>query len=82
MTSNNINVELRPGTRLVRETNGNREIMWVEEDYLGGTRRSFWGGLILLTVFFFLAVFIFGGDVPQVENTNAPIEQVKNKGSN
>ncbi len=36
-TSNNVNVELRPGTRLIRETHGGREVMWVEENSIFGS---------------------------------------------
>lgn len=58
MTSNNVNVELRPGTRLVREVNGNRETMWVEEDIFFPSRSMGWVGFLIMMVFVIL-VFSF-----------------------
>lgn len=31
-TQQNVSIELKKGTRLIRETRGNREIMWIEDD--------------------------------------------------
>lgn len=51
-TSNNVNIDLRPGTRLVRETRGSREVMWVEENTLFSTSSDsiswFWAMLLVL----------------------------------
>ncbi len=51
-SSNNVNIDLRPGTRLVRETRGGREVMWVEDDTLFGVTSSsgswFWAMILVL----------------------------------
>lgn len=54
-TSNNVNIDLRPGTRLIRETRGGREVMWVEDNTIWGTSSGsgswFWAMLIVLAIF-------------------------------
>lgn len=54
-SSNNVNIELRPGTRLIRETHGGREVMWVEDDTFLGMRSGsgtwIWPMLIVLFLF-------------------------------
>lgn len=58
-TSNNVNVELRPGTRLIRETHGGREVMWVEENSIfgGGAGSGSWVWAMLFVFGLMLVVF-------------------------
>jgi len=55
-TSNQINVDLRPGTRLVRVTRGNREIMWVEDrtPLSGGSGGGIVFAILMVLAFLFL----------------------------
>ncbi|MCB0576833.1 MAG: hypothetical protein KDC61_19900 [Saprospiraceae bacterium] len=58
--ANNVNIDLRPGTRLVRETRGGREVMWVEDDTIFGTSGSgAWFWIMMLAAL----LFIFGPSV-------------------
>jgi hypothetical protein len=55
-SSNNVNVDLRPGTRLVRETRGGREVMWVEENtmFTNGAGGGAWFIVLILVISFFI----------------------------
>ena len=59
MSTNGINVELRPGLKIVRTVSGNRETIWVEEDHIvsSASGRSFRGFLVIIFIVSLYIIF-------------------------